>query len=87
MWSSLVASRSGGYPMLSHDAGECPQEMDNQARRTEAIGMPTAVRRAGMNPARMPATRPAMMPATQQRPSADRDMNPERVAVGPWRRK
>jgi hypothetical protein len=61
MWSSLVASRSGGYPMLSHDPGECPPEMDNQGRVTGAIGMPTA-RRAGTSPARMPASRPAMMP-------------------------
>ena len=63
MWSSLVASHSGGYPMLSHDPGVCPHKMDNQARMTEAIGMPTA-RRTGTNPARMPTTRPAMMPAT-----------------------
>jgi hypothetical protein len=42
MWSSLVASRSGGYPMLSQDPEECPQETDDQAGMTEAFGMPTA---------------------------------------------
>jgi hypothetical protein len=38
MWSSLVASRSGGYPMLSHDPGECPHEMDNQGRMPHLPG-------------------------------------------------
>jgi hypothetical protein len=51
MWSSLVASHSGGYPMLSHDCGECPREMGNRARVIEAIGVSTA-RRAGTNVAR-----------------------------------